>query len=265
MELRGARVVVTGGARGLGLAIARALLSRGARVVLLDRDEAELDRAVAALGPHVVRHRLAVTDPAAIVAVRDEILADGPVDALVNNAGVVFGGPFEELPLAKHLTTVAVNLSGVIAVTYAFLPHLETRPRAAVLNISSASAYVAVPYATSYAASKAGVVGFSESLDEEMKERKLPHVRISVLCPNFISTGMFEGARNALGTWTLTPEGVAEVAAGMLESGEARRILPWTAALLMAGFGWLPRPVYHVIARWFGVARSMASWKGHGR
>jgi all-trans-retinol dehydrogenase (NAD+) len=214
VNLRGTRVVVTGGARGLGLAIARVLLARGARVVL------------------------------------------------VNNAGVVFGGPFDELPLAKHLTTVAVNLSGVIAVTYAFLPHLETRPRAAVLNISSASAYVAVPYATSYAASKTGVVGFSESLDEEMKERKLPHVRISVLCPNFISTGMFEGARNALGTWTLTPEGVAEVAAQMLESGEARRILPWTAAVLMAGFGWLPRPIYHTIARWFGVARSMADWRG---
>ena len=140
MNLRGTRVVVTGGARGLGLAIARVLLARGARVVLVVRDEAELDRAIATLGPHVVGHRLDVTDPAAIEAIRDEILADGAVDALVNNAGVVFGGPFDELPLAKHLTTVAVNLSGAIAVTYAFLPHLTTRPRAAVLNISSASA-----------------------------------------------------------------------------------------------------------------------------
>ena len=57
-------------------------------------------------------------------------------------------------------------------------------------------------------------------------------------------------------------ESVAEVGVRMMETGAARRILPWTAAVLMAGFGWLPRPVYHTIARWFGVARSMAHWKG---
>ena len=262
MNLRGARVVITGGARGFGLAFARVFLARGARVVLLDRDEAELDRTVTAFGPHVVGHRLDVTDPAAIAAVRDEILADGPVDVLVNNAGTVFGGPFAELPLAKHKTTLDVNVWGLVAMTHAWLPHLESRPRAAILNVSSASAFIALPYGTTYAASKWAVLGFSESLDEELKERGKGHVKVSALCPSYASTGLFDGATVALGTWVLTPEAVAEAGVRMVERGTARKVLPWTAAVLLTGFGWIPRPLFHLIARWFGVSRSMARWKG---
>ena len=263
MNLPGTRVVITGGARGFGLALARAFLAKGARVVLTDRDEAELDRAVAALGPQVVGHRLDVTDPAAVVAVRDEILADGPVDVLVNNAGVVFGGAFAEVPLAKHLATFNVNMGGLVAMTHAFLPHLESRPAATVLNISSASAFVALPYGSTYAASKWGVLGLSESLDEEMKERGKRHVRVLALCPSYAATGLFEGATSALGTWMLTPEGVATAGVQMVERGTARAVLPWTAAVLLTGFGWIPRPLFHMIARVFGVSRSMAGWKGH--
>lgn len=263
MNLRGARVVLTGGARGLGLALAQEFRAKGARVVLLDRDEAELDRAVALLGPQVVGHRLDVTDLTAVTTLRDEILADGPVDVLVNNAGVVFGGAFTDVPLAKHLATFQVNVAGMLALTHAFLPHLITRPRAAILNIASASALVALPNGASYAASKAAVLNFSESLDAELREQGHHQVRVSALCPNFIATGMFAGARSALGTWMLTPEQVAAAGVGMVEHGSGRLILPWTAALLLAGFGWLPRPVFHAIARWFGVSRSMASWKGH--
>ena len=185
MNLTNTRVVITGGARGLGLAFARAFLARGARIVLLDRDEAELDHVVAALGPHVVGHRLDVTDAVAVTKLRDEILADGPVDVLVNNAGVVFGGAFGAVPVAKHLTTFNVNLGGLVAMTHAFLPHLESRPRAAILNISSASAFVALPYGSSYAASKSAVLNFSEALAEELRDRGQRHVTVSALCPNF--------------------------------------------------------------------------------
>ena len=262
MNLRGARAVITGGARGLGLALAQAFRAKGARVVLLDRDEAELDRAVALLGPQVVGHRLDVTDLAAVTALRDEILADGPVDVLVNNAGVVFGGTFGEVPLARHLATFQVNVAGMLALTHAFLPHLITRPRAAILNVASASAFVALPRGTTYAASKAAVLNFSESLDAELRELGAHHVRVSALCPNFIATGMFAGARSALGTWMLTPERVAAAGVAMVERGTGRLILPWTAGVLLAGFGWLPRPVFHWIARLFGVSRSMSGWTG---
>ncbi len=264
MDLRNTRVVITGGARGLGLALARAFLAKGARVVLLDKDEAELDRAVTALGPHVVGHRLDVTDPTAIISVRDEILADGPVDVLVNNAGVVFGGGFSAVSVAKHLTTFDVNIGGPVAVTHAFLSHLESRPRSAILNIASASAFVALPYGSTYAASKWAVLGFSEALSEELRDRGQRHVTVSALCPNYIATGMFDGAASAAGTWMLTPEAVAVAGVQMVERGTTRRVMPWTAAVLLIGFGWLPRPIFHAVGRLFGVSRSMAAWKGHG-
>ncbi|HET7040912.1 MAG TPA: SDR family NAD(P)-dependent oxidoreductase, partial [Gemmatimonadales bacterium] len=184
------------------------------------------------------------------------------VDVLVNNAGVVFGGAFAEVPVAKHLATFNVNLGGLVAVTHAFLPHLESRPRAAVLNISSASAFVALPYASSYAASKWGVLGLSEALDQELKGRGKRQVRVSVLCPSYITTGLFEGATAATGTWLLTPESVAATAVRMVERGTARKVVPWTAAVLLTGFGWIPRPIFHSIARIFGVSRSMEHWKG---
>jgi all-trans-retinol dehydrogenase (NAD+) len=263
MDLRGARVVITGGARGLGLAFARAFVGRGARVVLLDRDETELIRAVATLGGATAGHALDVTDAAAVLATRDRILAEGPVDVLVNNAGVVFGGGFAEVPLARHAATVDVNLTGVMAMTHAFLPHLESRPRAAILNVASASAFIALPFATSYAASKWAVLGFSEALDEELKERGLPHVRVSALCPSYVTTGMFDGATPATGTWLLAAGEVAEAGVRMVERGAARKLLPWTSAVLLAGFAWIPRPLFHRIARLFGVSRSMTHWRGH--
>jgi all-trans-retinol dehydrogenase (NAD+) len=265
MDLRGTCVVITGGARGLGLAFARAFLARGARVVLLDRDEAELIRAVATLGGDTVGHVLDVTDPAAVLALRDRIVAAGPVDVLVNNAGVVFGGSFAEVALAQHAATVEVNLTAVMAMTHAFLPHLESRPRAAILNVASASAFIALPFATSYAASKWGVLGFSEALDEELKERGMGHVQVSALCPSYVTTGMFDGATAATGTWLLAPDEVAEAGVRMVKRGTARKLLPWTSAVLLAGFAWIPRPLFHRIARLFGVSRSMAHWRGHGR
>jgi all-trans-retinol dehydrogenase (NAD+) len=265
VELRGTRVVITGGARGLGLAFARGFLARGARVVLLDRDEAELIHAVATLGGTSAGHALDVTDAAAVLSTRDRILAEGPVDVLVNNAGVVFGGAFAEVSVERHATTIDVNLTGVMAMTHAFLPHLESRPRAAILNVASASAFIALPFATSYAASKWGVLGFSEALDEELKERGKHHVRVSALCPSYVSTGMFDGATPATGTWLLTPEEVAVAGVRMVERGTPRKLLPWTSALLLTGFAWIPRSLFHRVARRFGVSRSMTQWRGHAR
>ena len=92
----------------------------------------------------------------------------GPIDVLVNNAGVVFGGPFLDVDLDRHLATIAVNLSGVITLTHAFLPDLIARPVGHIVNIASAAAVIALPMATSYAASKWAVLGFSDSLREEL-------------------------------------------------------------------------------------------------
>src|SRR5207237_4715652 len=136
----------------------------GAQGVAPDLDPERVERAIAelnAVGPAACGYALDVTSPEQVAAVRARLHAEhGPVDVLVNNAGVVFGGAFLDVPLARHLATVGVNLSGVLAVTHAFLPDLIGRPAGHVVNIASASAVLALPLAVSYAATKWAVLGF---------------------------------------------------------------------------------------------------------
>src|SRR5262245_33336743 len=125
MDLTGKRVVLTGAGRGLGRAMAIEFARAGARVVVTDRDPSRGAGVVAEISGDAVSYALDVTVPEQIVAVCERIRGEqGPVDVLVNNAGVVFGGPFATVPLDRHVTTVAVNLTGVLALTHAFLPEL---------------------------------------------------------------------------------------------------------------------------------------------
>ncbi|HSQ55827.1 MAG TPA: SDR family NAD(P)-dependent oxidoreductase, partial [Gemmata sp.] len=162
MRVAGSRVIVTGAAQGLGLAIATACSRAGASVILADINADALSEAVGKLkaaGCAATGHILDVTCREQIAEVRERILAEnGPIDILVNNAGVAFGGPFHTVPLDRHLATVNVNLAGVLAMTHAFLPDLISRPAGHIVNIASAAAVVAMPLGTTYAATKWAVL-----------------------------------------------------------------------------------------------------------
>ena len=187
----------------------------------------------------------------------------GPIDVLVNNAGVVFGGPFLDVPLDKHTITVGVNLTGVLTMTHAFLPDLLARPAGHVVNIASAAAVLALPMATSYAASKWAVLGFSESLREELRELGHRHVGITAVCPSYVTTGLFDGARPARTTGWLMPEKVAQATVRAVERGREFVMLPWQArAMYWLCAGW-PRSWYRAVCRRLGVSRSMTDWRGH--
>lgn len=257
MHLNGKRALVTGAGAGLGHAIGQALTRAGATVIVTDVDA---DRAAAVakeLGAH--GFALDITSAEQVAAVREQV---GPIDLLVNNAGLVFGGPFSDVPMAKHAATVAVNLTGLLNVTHAFLPGLLARPEAHIVNIASASAFVALPWATSYAATKAAVVSFSESLREEMRVQGKHHVDITAVCPSYIATGLFEGARPARLTWMLTPEAVAKAVVRAVERRRKLVILPWTARLLYSLTGVLPAPLYRRLCAALGVSTSMIDWRG---
>ena len=187
----------------------------------------------------------------------------GPIDVLVNNAGVVFGGPFLDVALNRHLATIAVNLSGVITITHAFLPNLIARPAGHIVNIASAAAVIALPMATSYAASKWAVLGFSDSLREELRELGHRHVGVTAVCPGYIATGLFEGAKPARMTRWLTPEEVAAAVVRAVERGQEFVMLPRsTRTMYRLCSGW-PRSWFRAVCRALGVSRSMAGWKGH--
>jgi short-subunit dehydrogenase len=263
MRVAGSRVFVTGAGHGLGLALAEAFARAGASVIVTDVDAGRVKEAAAKL-PGAAGYVLDVTSAEQIAEVRSRVNAEhGPIDVLVNNAGVVFGGSFLDVPLAKHLATVSVNLSGLVAVTHAFLPDLLARPAAHVVNVASASAVVALPMATTYAATKWAVLGFTESLREELRLLDRRHVGVTAVCPSYISTGLFDGAKPVGLTRWLTPEEVAEATVRAVERDREFVMLPRSLRVLYGlSAGW-PRGLYRWVYRRLGVAQSMTAWAGH--
>ena len=141
--LVGKRALVTGGASGIGKAIAQRLAAEDAELLLVDRSEKLLGETAAQLvanGRRVRTYVLDVTHTQNILAIRDQVHRDGgPIDLLVNNAGLVYGGSFLEVPLENHLTTYRVNTLGVVAVTHTFLPDLIAGRDGHIVNVASAS------------------------------------------------------------------------------------------------------------------------------
>ena len=266
MELAGKRVLITGAGHGLGRAIALDFARAGSEVIVTDREGSRVEAVVAeirGMGFNATGYAFDVTQSEQIIAVRDQLHRErGRIDVLVNNAGTVFGGEFGIVPLDRHLATIAINLSGLVAVTHAFLPGLISRPESRLVNIASAAAVLALPMATTYAASKWGVLGFSESLREELRQLGHRHVRVSTICPSYISTGLFEGAKPARLTSLLTPESVARAVRRAAERGTEFVMLPRSARLLYSVASLMPRTFYSWICRRLGVTTSMTQWRG---
>lgn len=190
----------------------------------------------------------------------------GAVDVLINNAGIVKGGPFwEHDPEIDIERTMGVNTLGPMWLTREILPsmmHDTSKPKR-ILNIASAAGTLANPNMSVYAASKWAMIGWSESLRLELEKKGYPHVKVSTFCPSFISTGMFAGARGPLLTPIMTPEvAVAAAWKGMLR-GTPLVTKPWTVKLAMALRGILPTRLWDWTARSvFNVYGSMDAFTG---
>jgi len=260
------RVLITGAGSGIGRSLALRFAQEGARLHLADLNGDAADavaQAIVAAGGRASAWRLDVTMTADIAAVRTRILSEsGPVDVLVNNAGIVHGGAFLDVPIERHEATFRVNTLAVVAVTHAFLPDLLGRPEAHIVNVVSASAFAGLPFGTTYAASKWAALGFSESIRLELLERGHRHVRVTAVCPGYVGTGMFEGARALRLTRILKPERVADLTVRAVLANREMVMTPWVVRLGPALRGVLPRPVFDWTARLFGAPSSMAAWKG---
>jgi short-subunit dehydrogenase len=263
----GRRALITGAGHGLGRALAERVAAAGASVVVTDREPARLSSTVDALkaaGFAAAGFPLDVTDSGQIRSVRERVRAEGgPVDLLVNNAGVVFGGPFLDVPPEKHSATYRVNVEGLVAVTHAFLPDLLAAPRGDLVNIASAATVIDLPHAATYASSKWAVVGFSDSLRAELRLLGHRHVGVTVVCPSYIDTGMFAGARPPRLTRALTPDRLADRVVRAVAAG--REVVYAPPVVRAAAFlrGVLPRRWYRAACRWLGVETSMVEWRGH--
>ena len=189
-------IVITGAASGIGEALALALSSRGARLLLADIDNHGLSRVVAAVQAQGTTCHGLVTDTgseAAIAALAEEALSQlGGADMVINNAGVGLMAPVAQLQSADAHWLMNINFWGVVHGCRAFIPQLSQRPDAVLVNISSIFAMVSMPTQSIYNASKAAVRGFSDALREELRT-----TGIDVLCvhPGGIRTNIANAAR----------------------------------------------------------------------
>ena len=266
-HLTGKRVLITGGAAGIGRKLAERFGAAGAELLIADIDEATARDTVAALsaaGHRAWPYVLDVTDVAGIAGVREKVHRDGgPIDVLVNNAGIVFGGAFLDVPLENHLATYRVNIIGLTAVTHAFLPDLIARPDAHLVNIASASGFIGLPHGSTYAASKWAVIGFSESIRLELDVHRLRHVHTTLVCPSYVATGLFDGAKAVRTTSIVDPDRLAEMVVRAVLRNKRYVLTPWIVKVTPLLRGVLPRPIFDASAAALGVTTGMLHWRGH--
>ncbi len=260
------RILITGAGAGIGALMAEEFARQGAEVIVTARRitaAREVADRIKTAGGKAHAYVLDVSKLASIAKFRDKLHEEvGPITALINNAGVVFGGEFEQVELEQHLNTFRINTEGLMATTHAFLNDLIQAKQGYLVNIASASAFVGLPYGSTYAASKWAVVGFSESIRLELDVRKIKHVDVTTVCPSYISTGMFDGVKTPLLTPMLTPEKVVNsIIKGMIkkDSFVIEPPIAKSTELLKAA---LPRKVWDEVAYRIGVSTSMYSWKG---
>lgn len=206
-SLSGKIVAITGGARGIGHATARALSRQGARVAIGDLDGELAAHAAAQLGAGAFGVGIDVTDNGAFTAFLDGVEHRlGPLDVLVNNAGIMNAGPIDSEDEALTARAVAINLEAVIHGTREAVRQMKPRRTGHIVNVSSAVSKVAGSHCATYVATKFGVAGFSEAVAIELRGTG---VELSVVRPSLVHTDLTSGFAGLRGMPFIEPEDVA--------------------------------------------------------
>ena len=247
-------VLVTGASSGIGRATAVRLAELGAQVLAAGRDRQALEALAASTGARVIVADLC--DPDAAERVAQEALAvAGRVDVLINNAGFGWAGQFLEMDGATVEALVSVNLLAPIKLTRALLPGMVERGRGHIVNVASIVGHLGMRDEAVYAATKAGLIGFSESLRYEVAGTG---VHVTVVSPGVVATHFFERrGRPYVRSWPrpIAPERVAEAVMRAVRDGRDEVVVPAWLIIPIRLRGLLPG-LYRWLVRRFGGPRS---------
>jgi 3-oxoacyl-[acyl-carrier protein] reductase len=226
LNLHGQTAIVTGGTKGIGRAIAEALLGEGVDVCISARHEDEIERAVSELGD-VAEAKVTgvvcdVRDYEEVKALVEHAATElGGVDILVNNAGIGIFASVEELKPEDFRAVLETNLFGVYYCCHEAIPQMKRRGSGFIINISSLAGVNAHPQMAAYNASKFGLNGFSEALMQEVRQ---DNIKVSYIMPGSVNTNFGGGEPGAEKSWALQPADIAQVVLDLLHHPE--RSLP---------------------------------------
>jgi short-subunit dehydrogenase len=255
-KLAGQVVLITGGSRGLGLALAHEFAKLHCRIALCARDQAELERAQQTLeraGHAVFTTRCDISNQNDVAAMMEAVTRHyGGIDILVNNAGEIMVSALENLEVADFERAMAVMFWGMLYNTLAVLPLMKTKGHGRIVNVTSIAGKVSVPHLLSYSCAKAAAVAFSDGLRNEVRQFG---IEVTTVIPGLMRTGshvnaIFKGDQVAEASWfgaaasmpllTLSAEHAAQLAIKAICGGKAQTVLGVPAQILSSGQTLLP-------------------------
>jgi NAD(P)-dependent dehydrogenase (short-subunit alcohol dehydrogenase family) len=242
-------VVITGGARGIGLATATALHNLGAKVAIGDVDEAKLKESGAALGLDVYG-KLDVTDPESFSSFLDDVERQlGPLDVLINNAGIMPAGKVIDEPDTLTRRILDINIYGVILGSKLAAQRMVPRRRGHIINIASLAGESPTPGVATYCASKYAVLGFTDSARIEYRDTG---VHFSSVLPTFTNTELISGASGPKLLKNAEPEDIADAIIGLIIKPAPRVAVTRIAGIIIASMKFIPKSAGEYIARKLG-------------
>jgi short-subunit dehydrogenase len=263
-DLEGKVALITGGSRGLGLALARAMADAGCDLVITARDAAELERAqhdIEARGARVLAQTCDVTQREQVrTLVQRAHERFGRIDVLINNAGAIAVGPIESVSVEDIEHAMDTMFWGTVYPTFEVLPTMRARGSGHIVNITSIGGKISVPHLLPYSAAKFAAVGFSEGLHAEVA---MDGVHVLTVVPGLMRTGShvnaeFQGQPRKEFTWfslaaslpmtSISAETAARYIVNAIERGETEIVLSWQASLGMRVHGVMPGLVTDVAA-----------------
>jgi NAD(P)-dependent dehydrogenase (short-subunit alcohol dehydrogenase family) len=243
-------IVITGGARGIGFATATALHNLGAKVAIGDVDEAKLKESGTALGLDVYG-KLDVTDPESFSSFLDDVERQlGPLDVLINNAGIMPAGKVIDEPDTLTRRILDINTYGVILGSKLAAQRMVPRGSGHIINIASLAGESPTPGLATYCASKYAVLGFTDSARIEYRNTG---VHFSSVLPTFTNTELIAGTSGPKVLKNAEPEDIAKAIIGLIRKPAARVAVTRIAGIVAGSMKFLPKSAGELIARKLGM------------